>query len=485
MPTTADPTSSFIDDFSRALDARDAALFVGAGVSQGAGYPGWPGLLADFAKDLNLEIERETDLVSLAQFHVNQHRVRSRLDQRIVDEYGPDKPLTDVHELMAQLPIDTVWTTNYDRMLERAFRSAGKRVDVKATGNSLARPVRGRDVTIYKMHGDVDLAAEAVLTKEDFELYQVEDRGKLFTTTLQGHLIGKQFLFLGFSFTDPNIDYILSRIRALLGKHTPTHYCIMSWPQKPRAKGKDAADYDYNLRRLQLRIDDLKRYGIQAVMIDNYGQIPDILHELNRRAHRRTVFVSGSATDFAPLGQPRLTALAHHIGQALVADGFDITSGFGLGIGGAVAYGAIEQVYRDNDAYINDRLVVRPFPQLPLDHPDRAALYSKYRRDMLRNVGVVVVMAGNRPAGSGSSVEIAPGVLEEVKIARDLGKVVIPIGATGSAAEQLWSEMKDNLDQLFPGLSVRREFMKLGDSGQTNDQIVQALLTIIKRVTRT
>ena len=59
------------------------------------------------------------------------------------------------------------------------------------------------------------LPNDAVLTKEDYELYDLHRR--VFTTTLQSDLVSKTFLFLGFGFTDPNIDYILSRIRILVG----------------------------------------------------------------------------------------------------------------------------------------------------------------------------------------------------------------------------------------------------------------------------
>lgn len=74
------------------------------------------------------------------------------------------------------------------------------------------------------MHGDKDLPDEAVLIKDDYETYQ--DKKELFATALRGDLLSKTFLFIGFSFDDPNLEYILGRIKVLLKDNTPTHYCF-------------------------------------------------------------------------------------------------------------------------------------------------------------------------------------------------------------------------------------------------------------------
>ena len=43
-----------------------------------------------------------------------------------------------------------------------------------------------------------------------------------FISALRGDLIEKTFLFLGFSFTEPSIDYIFSRVRVLYENDQPT-----------------------------------------------------------------------------------------------------------------------------------------------------------------------------------------------------------------------------------------------------------------------
>jgi hypothetical protein len=63
------------------------------------------------------------------------------------------------------------------------------------------------DVVLYKIHGDISRPHDVVLTKDDYESYYI------FTTVLQDYLVSKTFLFIGFSFDNPNLEYILSRIR--------------------------------------------------------------------------------------------------------------------------------------------------------------------------------------------------------------------------------------------------------------------------------
>lgn len=66
------------------------------------------------------------------------------------------------------------------------------------------------------MHGDVEHPSEAIITRDDYESYYI--RMEPYLSALAGDLISKTFLFIGFSFTDPNLDYILSRVRTTYKK---------------------------------------------------------------------------------------------------------------------------------------------------------------------------------------------------------------------------------------------------------------------------
>lgn len=79
----------FLDEFLPAVVDERAAVFAGAGLSRSAGFVDWKGLLGTFADELHLDLDVETDLSAVAQYHLNRHgRVRDRLNQRIAEELG-------------------------------------------------------------------------------------------------------------------------------------------------------------------------------------------------------------------------------------------------------------------------------------------------------------------------------------------------------------------------------------------------------------
>ena len=132
------------------------------------------------------------------------------------------------------------------------------------------------------MHGDVDSLEDAVITRSDYEEFGYNKR-KLFREVLEGDLLTRTFLFLGFSFEDPNFNYVIGRLRVLLDEeNTRKHYCIM---RRVKATGENS---EYEKARQQLQIEDLNRYGIFTYLVNDYGEITDILSTLVDRYRKKT-----------------------------------------------------------------------------------------------------------------------------------------------------------------------------------------------------
>jgi hypothetical protein len=463
----ANDKNQFLKEYTRALRESDAALFVGAGISRAAGYVDWKQLLKEIAEELGLDVDRESDLIALAQFHVNYHNGRDRINQLLIDEFLEDAQLTLTHQLIASLPIETVWTTNYDDLLEMAFQNIKKRIDVKRRAEDFATTRLRTDVTIYKMHGDKTAPSEAILTKDDYETY--DTKREIFTISLKGDLVKKTFLFIGFSFTDPNIMYLLGLVKQLLEGNSRKHYCILRAPIPDECQNGD-----YDCRRFKHWLKDLERYNIQPVLIDNYDEVPILLKELNRRSHLKDVFISGSAADFTPLGEENFQKLCYFLGSELIKKGFNIISGYGLGVGDFVIIGAIQSLGRNDD----ERLQLWPFPQFVPAGVDRTTFWKQYREHMISNSGVCIVLAGNK-IESGTVVP-ANGVRQEVEIARSLGKIVIPIGATGHIASEIWDHVRENTNDYYGSLEVMELLDILGNPSSSVESMVQAVIELLK-----
>ncbi len=391
---------------------------------------------------------------------------------------------------MARLPIDTVWTTNYDQLLEQAFKEANKRIDVKHEVPQLATRKPYTDVTIFKMHGDVDHAHDAILTKDDYECYEREREA--FTIQLLADLLSKRFLFLGFSFTDPNIDYTFNRLRRLLNPYRKgkklgkEHYCILRQPHADDYKHlkmsaeEQARQFKLDSARFDHRVADMTRFGIQAVVIDKYEEITELLAVLQRSVSSRSVMISGAAHEYSPLGRDRIETLCEELGRRLIEEGYDIVSGVGKGIGAAIMVGAYKALARPDASRLGQRLKLFPFPYW---HPDDAAreAYGKANRaEMAAQAGVSIFIVGSKLI-DGKVVE-SPGVFAEFKEAQINKHFVIPVGATGHAALTIWKQVAADPKAFYGTIDVKKELEALGNSGASNEELIASVLEILKKI---
>jgi hypothetical protein len=468
---------NFINDYLKHLINGDAAIFAGAGLSVGAGYVDWRGLLKDIAKEIDLEVDKETDLISLAQFHVNERGGRGGLNQKIIEEFKEKAELSENHNILARLPIRTFWTTNYDSLIEDALTAASKRVDTKFAPSQLANPLYKREAVVYKMHGDANHPQQATLTKDDYEQYHKKNEG--FITTLSSDLISKTFLYIGFSFTDPNLDYILSRVKLFLDNNSRPHYCIIK--KIDRKNYKNDADFDYAARRQALMISDLRRFQIQAVLVDEYAEITVLLAEIESRYKRNTIFISGSAAVYEPYSETVALEFVHNLTKEIIKQKYSVVNGFGLGIGSAVINGALEAIYSSPIKYSEEQLILRPFPQTKTGTKELPELWNDYRQRMISFAGAAIFLFGNKRNSGTGEIETAGGIRKEFDIAVNQGLIPIPIGATGYETEKLWQEVDDNFASYYGSFpDLKKTFESLNDKKALFKDHIKTVLEIIK-----
>jgi hypothetical protein len=462
--------SDFLREFGQALRQGEAAAFVGAGLSRGAGFVDWKELLQEFAGDLKLDLEIEQDLTLVAQYHLNREpaRSRERLHAKLVEEFSKAAS-SSAHDALARLPIDLVWTSNYDSLVEDAFTAAGRTVRVKNSSAKLLEASSRAGATIFKLHGDLADPRTIVITRDDYRTYTRKFPG--FRDRLRSDLSERTFLFLGFSFTDPHLDLILNELRLAFGDSHREHFVVM---RKESMGRRGTKRYGYAANRQRLKIEDLATFGIRTLLVDDFDEIPALLRDLERQFRRTRVFVSGAADDFEPRGQQWLEEVAMALGRRLIADGYDIISGFGKGVGPHLLSGALEQLYSEGVTNIDRRLLLKPFPY----GVARRDLYSRYRQDLLATAGFAVFIAGNKTASDGSIV-VSDGVEEEFRIAVENGAVPLPLASTGWVAHQLWPRVKDEWGDHMAATASKRDFNVLNRSTATVPQTIDALARLM------
>jgi hypothetical protein len=215
---------SKFEEIAAIVASGKCVLFIGAGISIGAGLPGWQDLI-DKLKD-ELPGTDQSDWLTIAQVYEERFG-RSALEEKIkklTDTTG--KNPSSVHRLLPSLGIDVWVTTNYDNFLERVLSETGQPFCVIVEDKDLP-DVNPRARTLIKLHGDTNRPETIIFTKNDFFLSQ--ETRDLVWKKIGVYLAERSFLFLGYSVNDPDLSQIqASLIRRLTRHRVPQSYAIMT-----------------------------------------------------------------------------------------------------------------------------------------------------------------------------------------------------------------------------------------------------------------
>lgn len=433
-----------VREFGAAIDSRQASLLVGAGMSRDSGFPLWETLVAEAASQVG--IPRLDDFPVWAQYVEDAPGGKSILLEAIVRQIASVEPMPlDNHRLIVRLPISDFWTTNYDALIEQADPV----LDVVEHDEALALR-RSGDRRLYKMHGSIPWQASSpvggrdqlVITRNDYERYAEATHPRLWRL-LQAQFLTSSFLFVGFSFDDPNFGEIFRMIRRAIGVGPlMRHYALMKRP-------------DHDGGEFEARARDLEGSGINVVEIHRYDEVTSVLRRLVARTLPMRLLVSGSARS---LGDPTWTTgsyptvatphgldeVATSIGAALAAA--DVPGLLAAGdVGARVGYSYLRALGTYDPARFvllrrrDDNQDLTP-PRKRLGEIRLADTEPSQLRDRaFDSVRCVLVIGGGQ------------GTLDEVARAREAGMSVVPLAVSGGAAEHIWNEMRADLSSYAIG----------------------------------
>lgn len=202
--------------------------FIGAGFSldcsalPGLEMPDWKGLAKTLADEADIDPQLSPpQIASLYECRFGRVQLIESIRRALhVDEIEPG----DVHRNFASLSFETVYTTNFDLLLENAYQEIKK--PFRSLVGEHQMPFHGGPLTtsIVKMHGDLRHEEHIIVTEEDFNRY-LEDY-PVIATHLSAMLITRTGLFLGYSLSDPNFQHIKEVVRSRLGKFERMAYIV-------------------------------------------------------------------------------------------------------------------------------------------------------------------------------------------------------------------------------------------------------------------
>lgn len=258
-----------MDQLLQAYRSKRLILFVGAGVSMGLGLPSWRQLVEHMAKELGYDpdIYRTfgSDLTLAEFYRITKGQIgplRSWMDR---EWHSPSTDISRsrIHELIATSNFDLIYTTNYDRWIERAFDHY-KRPYTKIASVGDLMSVATEKTQIVKFHGDFDDDTSIVLDETSyFERLEFESPLDI---KLRSDVLGRSVLFIGYSLTDINIRYLFFRLANLWKKSSrgapqPKSFIFSSRPNPVQ----EAALAQWNIKMISSAEDEPGKALIQLL----------------------------------------------------------------------------------------------------------------------------------------------------------------------------------------------------------------------------
>lgn len=205
----------------------NGTIFVGAGVSRNSGLPDWQGLIDELKADIGSEAAKESNYLQIAELYEAKHN-RAILVQYLARKLANVRVQpARIHELIVSLPVQRIYTTNFDPLLELACR----KVQLERQPISKASQIGLSDAStqsIVKLHGDLADPESIVVTARDYYSYLL--RNPAIADLLKVELQTRTVLFIGYSFSDPNLAMILSNAMVQGGPINPLLYSVQFQP---------------------------------------------------------------------------------------------------------------------------------------------------------------------------------------------------------------------------------------------------------------
>jgi SIR2-like domain len=220
-----------------AINPKNTILFVGAGVSLNLGLPSWSDLMTEVADQLGYDpqiFKQFGGYLSLAELFEIERGIGPLRSWTDVNWHQKEIAVSssEVHEAIIRAGFSKIYTTNFDRWLERAcerwrvpFRKILTVKDLTAEQND--------ELEIVKFHGDFDDDSTLVLTESSY--FERLDFESPLDQMLRADVLRHPVLFVGYSLSDINVRYLfhkLSKIWKAAGNSTgrPPSYIFMTNP---------------------------------------------------------------------------------------------------------------------------------------------------------------------------------------------------------------------------------------------------------------
>jgi NAD-dependent SIR2 family protein deacetylase len=204
----------------RSLRNDESVLFAGAGLSAETGFTDYNGLISRMAQTLGEDLSTTDQSVYLDLAQWFREQCPGETGKLVAELFGSHNTACRpslAHYFLMSMPVRYVLTTNYDGLLERALRALRRYPICVVTDAQIAQTGRRDGTFVVKMHGDADHCKDLedandgiVVSRDDYD--QFFSAKPMMASLLEGLLLNRTFLFVGYSLRDPNFRQIHAKI---------------------------------------------------------------------------------------------------------------------------------------------------------------------------------------------------------------------------------------------------------------------------------
>ena len=206
-----------IDEIAASLAKHKLVPFFGAGVSAPQSGVLWRDLIDGLADEIGLPSDQRDNFLKVANRYVD-----ARGDDALA-EYLKARLLLDsfddvkgwAHLFLVSLNAGVLYTTNQDNQYELASSKKGRphrviaRIEDLATSTPMER-------LLIKYHGDLSHPETIIFSGRSYEA-RIADPRHFLNIRMLADLLAKGFLFVGYSFQDPNIHMLFRELMSAFG----------------------------------------------------------------------------------------------------------------------------------------------------------------------------------------------------------------------------------------------------------------------------
>lgn len=208
-------------NIQRASRENRLVIFVGAGVSMNSSVPSWNQLTNRMKAELPNEFSEETDALKIAQIYKDSRGHKEYMD-KVKDILLYNKAVPNpLHKSILALNPCHIITTNYDDLIEQELSKDFLQYHIIREDKDI--PQMTYPNTLVKMHGDY-VTDNIVLTENDY--YNYKENFPLTRAFVQSLFASKLILFVGFSFADLNLKFILNELKNILSDKMQRPYLL-------------------------------------------------------------------------------------------------------------------------------------------------------------------------------------------------------------------------------------------------------------------